>query len=144
MKLYLIGSLKNRSIIPLANDIRELGYDVFDDWISPGEEADEKWQAYEAMRGRSYHEAIEGHHANTVFNYDFQHLQEAEIVVMVLPCGKSGHLEFGWCIGQGKTGLILFEDEPERYDLMYKFADELFFDKEVLLDHLLRVRYADT
>lgn len=135
-KLYIIGALKNRSIIPLANEIRELGFDVFDDWISPGETADEKWQEYEKKRGRSYEEAIAGHHAETVFRYDLGHLDSAEIVVMVLPCGKSGHLEFGWAVGQGKTGFILFEKEPDRYDIMYKFADGLFFNKEALLERL--------
>jgi nucleoside 2-deoxyribosyltransferase len=136
-KIYIIGALKNRNIISLANDIRLLGYDVFDDWISAGEEADEKWQAYEAERGRSYGEAINGYHADTVFNYDLTHLKAADIVIMVLPCGKSGHLEFGWSIGQGKTGYILFDDgEPDRFDIMYRFADALYFDREQLLDAL--------
>jgi nucleoside 2-deoxyribosyltransferase len=135
-KIYLIGSLKNRNIIPLANKIRELGYDVFDDWISPGEEADEKWQAYEAERGRAYDEAINGFHAQTVFNYDLRHLTEADIVIMVLPCGKSGHLEFGWSIGRGKTGFILFDGEPDRYDIMYKFADALYFNTDDLIGAL--------
>jgi len=137
-KLYLIGALKNRSIIPLANEIRELGFDVFDDWISPGEETDEKWQAYERERGRTYEEAIMGHHADTVFHYDLEHLRGSDIVVMVLPCGKSGHLEFGWSIGKGKTALILFDGEPDRYDLMYKFADGLYFNKERLFMRLKR------
>lgn len=135
-KVYLIGALKNRSIIPLANQIRKLGYNVFDDWLSPGAEADEQWQEYERLRGRTYKQAINGHHAETVFNYDFKHLDEADIVVMVLPCGKSGHLEFGWSIGQGKTGYILFDDEPDRYDIMYRFATDIYFNEEDLLERL--------
>lgn len=132
-KIYLTGALKNREIISLANDIRELGHDVFDDWISPGEETDQKWQEYEDERGRSYEEALNGYHANIVFNYDLHHLKEAELVIMVLPCGKSGHLEFGWAIGQGKKGYILFDGEPDRYDIMYKFADRIFFNEGDLL-----------
>lgn len=138
MKLYVIGALKNRSIIGLAKEIRELGFDVFDDWISPGEAADEKWQEYERERGRSYQEALGGRHAEQVFEYDVKHLSEADIVVMAMPCGKSGHLEFGWSIGQGKKGFILFDEEPERYDLMYKFADGIYFDKESLFKRLKR------
>lgn len=136
LKVYLIGALKNRTIIELANSIRELGYDVFDDWISPGEEADEKWQAYEAQRGRSYLEAINGHHADTVFNYDLKHLIEADIAVLVMPCGKSGHLEFGWCAGEGKQCYVLFNEEPERYDIMYRFADDIFMSSKELLSVL--------
>jgi nucleoside 2-deoxyribosyltransferase len=133
MKVYLIGALKNRSIIDLANDLRATGVDVFDDWISPGEETDTKWQEYEALRGRTYKEALEGYHAENAFNFDVSHLDEADIVVMVLPCGKSGHLEFGYSIGQGKLGYILFEEEPERYDLMYRFASDIFFSREDLI-----------
>lgn len=132
-KVYLIGALANRSIISLSNNIRQLGYDVFDDWISPGPQADEFWQEYEAERGRTYKEALNGHHADTVFDYDVRHLHEADIVVMVLPCGKSAHLELGWAIGQGKVGYVLFDEEPERYDLMYRFADDIFFSRDELL-----------
>ena len=136
MRVYLLGALKNRSIIQTANSIRELGHDVFDDWLSPGEEADEKWQEYEAGRGRSYKEALAGYHAKHVFDFDFTHLNRADVVVMVLPCGKSGHLEFGWGIGQGKPGYILFDEEPTRYDVMYAFATDIFFDLDSLLSVL--------
>ena len=133
----MIGALSNRERIQaVAERLRLEGHDVFDDWLSPGPHADEQWQEYEAVRGRSYKEAIYGHHASTVFGFDFDHLMESEAVVMVLPCGKSGHLEFGWAIGFGKPGYILFDQEPERYDIMYRFADDIFFDVEELVDVL--------
>lgn len=137
-KLYIIGALKNLSIMELGKEIRGLGYDVFDDWISPGPEADEHWQSYEDTRGRSYLEAIYGHHADTVFQYDFKHLNEADTVVLVLPSGKSAHLEFGWAIGQGKKGYVLFDDgEPTRYDIMYRFADGIFMGRDDLSRRLI-------
>ncbi len=137
MKVYLIGALKNRGIIDLGVQLREHGLDVFDDWLSPGPEADEQWQEYERLRGRTYKGAIYGEHASTVFNFDYRHLAESDVVVMVLPCGKSGHLEFGWAIGQGKRGYILFDQEPERYDIMYRFATEIYFHPDELLHELL-------
>jgi cell division septation protein DedD len=43
--IYLIGSLKNRKkIIDLANRLRKLGFEVFDDWIAPGPDADDYWE----------------------------------------------------------------------------------------------------
>jgi len=137
-KIYLIGALKNRAIIELGNRLRAIGYDVFDDWLSPGEEADEKWQEYERQRGRSYKEALLGHHAQHVFDLDYRHLTESDIVVMVMPCGRSGHLELGWAIGQGKRAYVLFDEEPDRFDVMYVFADDVFFDAEELLSELTR------
>ena len=42
--LYVIGSLKNENIPIIGNELREMGFDVFDDWWSPGPEADDFWR----------------------------------------------------------------------------------------------------
>ena len=41
-----------------------------------------------------------------------------------MPGGKSAHLELGYMIGRGKRCFVLFDKEPERWDLMYQFAME--------------------
>lgn len=135
--IYLIGSLRNPDIPILANQLREVGYDVFDDWFAPGPEADDYWQKYETTRGRTYKEALNGYAARHIFEFDFHHLQKADIGILVLPTGKSGHLEFGWMVGQGKPGYVLFgAGEPERWDVMYQFATDVFFNMEELIDTL--------
>ncbi len=50
--------------------------------------------------------------------------------LLVLPAGKSGHLELGYAIGSGKKGYILLDKEPERYDVMYAFAAGVFTSLE--------------
>ena len=40
----------------------------------------------------------------------------------------SGHLELGWALGANKYGYVLFDKVPDRYDVMYKFATDVFFD----------------
>ena len=52
MKLYIIGSLRNPRVPEVAKDLRESGYEVFDDWFAAGERADDSWQSYEKGRGR--------------------------------------------------------------------------------------------
>jgi hypothetical protein len=122
-RIYIIGSLRNPKIPQIARELRADGHSVFDDWFSPGKECDDEWQAYERSRGRTYKEALEGYHAEHQFSFDLKHIQAAEVGVLVLPAGKSGHLELGYMIGRGQRGYILLEDgEPERFDLMYKFA----------------------
>lgn len=133
MKLYLIGSLRNPEVPLLANRIRELGFDVFDDWYAAGPEADDYWQQYETIRGRHYQEALYGHAAEHVFFYDQHHLDESDIALLLLPAGKSVHLEFGYMIGQGKPGYVLFDAVPERWDVMYRMAARVFFSQEELL-----------
>lgn len=122
MNVYLIGSLRNPEVPKIANSLREEGFEVFDDWYAAGPEADDKWQDYEKGRGRTYEEALEGHAAKHVFEFDKQHLERCDAVILVLPAGKSGHLELGWGIGKGKLGYILL-DSPERWDVMYQFAN---------------------
>jgi hypothetical protein len=39
-----------------------------------------------------------------------------------MPAGKSGHLELGYAIGSGKRGFVCFDQEPDRWDVMYRFA----------------------
>jgi hypothetical protein len=57
-------------------------------------------------------------------------------VVLVLPAGKSGHMELGWALGQRKIGYVLFDQTPERWDVMYQFADGVFFSPEALIEQL--------
>lgn len=136
--LYLIGSLRNPAVPELANDMRKLGFNVFDDWWSAGKLADDHWQEYENIRGRHYKDALKGHSAQTLFNFDKTHLEKADIAVLLLPAGKSGHIELGWHLGHGKPGYILFDKTPERYDVMYNFATDVFFAKEELFAELER------
>ena len=136
--VYLIGSLRNPKIPLLGVELRKLGFDVFDDWHGVGPEADDHWQAYEKIRGRSYGDALVGRANFHTFEFDKANLDRCDIAVLVMPAGKSGHLELGYAIGQGKTGLVLFEEEPERWDAMYLFADAVFFDWDKFIDSMKR------
>lgn len=140
MKIYVIGSMRNPRVPEVAKLLRAQGWDVFDDWYSSGPEADDKWQEYERDRGRTYLEAINGHHARNVFEYDVIHLAEADVVVLVMPAGRSGHLELGWATGHGTPSFVLFEEEPDRFDIMYRFVyDEggaICFDTDTLIERI--------
>lgn len=120
--IYIIGSLRNPRVPQVAAELRDAGYEVFDNWFAAGPEADDAWQAYERQRGHSFAEALKSPEAWNVFEFDYRHLDAATAVVLVAPAGKSAHLELGWALGQGKPGYVLLDGEPERYDVMYLFA----------------------
>jgi nucleoside 2-deoxyribosyltransferase len=120
--IYLIGSLRNPEIPKVAAKLRSAGLEVFDDWYSAGEFADDSWRDYEKARGHDFKTALKGYAAKNVYNFDLRHLERADAVVLVLPAGRSGHLELGYSIGRGKPGYILL-DSPDRWDVMYQFAD---------------------
>jgi hypothetical protein len=121
MKIYLIGSLRNPEVPKIGERLRSSGFEVFDDWFSAGPEADDKWREYEQARGHSYMEGLRGLAADHVFSFDKRHLDQSDAGILVLPAGRSGHLELGYLIGRGRLGYILLED-CERWDVMYKFA----------------------
>jgi len=134
-KVYLIGSLRNPAVPELAAQIRELGFDCFDDWYAAGPEADDYWRDYEKARGHSYEEGLQGYAAKHVFSFDKYHIDSSDIGILILPAGRSGHLELGYMAGQGKPTFIV-HDNPERWDCMYQFATRVFFSNEALLEEL--------
>lgn len=53
-----------------------------------------------------------------------------------MPAGKSAHLELGYVIGTGKPGWILFDQDPERFDVMHNFATGVHFKIETLIEEI--------
>lgn len=141
MVVYLIGSLRNNKVPYLANELRKLGFkEVFDDWFSPGPHADDYWRKYEKIRGSSYQQALKNWAGKHIYEFDHFHLNRSDIVILHMPCGKSGHLELGYGIGKGKLGYVLFDKEPKRWDVMYQFCEGVFFNYEDLKEELLKLK----
>lgn len=59
------------------------------------------------------------------FQEDKKWLDWADAVVLLLPCGRSAHLEAGYAVGQGKPLIIHGGFEMGEFDVMYGFADAL-------------------
>lgn len=138
--IYLIGSLRNPKIPELANEIEKtLSIEVFDNWFSAGEIADDAWRTYETLRGRHFGDALKGYSARHVFEFDHRHLQRCDAAVLYMPAGKSGHLELGWALGRGKPGFVLFDALPDRWDVMYQFATAVCFNREKLVEELKKL-----
>lgn len=134
--IYLIGSLRNPDVPKIGDRLREAGFEVFDDWFAAGPIADDSWMEYEKGRGTHYKDALNGYAAKHVFEFDYHHLNRADIGLLVLPAGKSGHLEIGYLSGKRKPTYVLFHEEPERWDVMYQFMDGVYFNLEELTNEL--------
>jgi hypothetical protein len=133
--LYLIGSLRNERIPRLANKIRKEhpDFEVFDDWYSAGPEADDYWKEHQKSKGLTYTEALKGHAARNVFEFDRRHLDRSTHALLVLPAGKSGHMEIMYAMyGVGCQTAILLDPEDVRWDVMYQFIPSILHsDKEI-------------
>lgn len=141
--IYLIGSLRNPKIPEIEKALESEGFDVFADWYSAGPEADDYWRDYERGKGHNLAQALAEPAAQHVYNFDRHYLERSDTVVLVMPAGKSAHLELGWALGQGKKGYILLEEDPDRYDVMYNFTYGVFFSLGELVKQLKIDRYSE-
>lgn len=128
MNVYVASSWRNEYQQQVVAELRRAGHEVYD-FKHPAEgnagfhwsEIDQNWQnwttdQYRAALGHSY--------AQFGFNRDFNAMKAADACVLVLPCGRSAHLEAGWMKGAGRKVMALIPPgskiEPE---LMYNLLD---------------------
>lgn len=134
--IYIIGSLRNPEIPKFANELQALGFEAFADWTAPGPQADDFLRDYSKERGLDYKQTLRSYAAKHIYEFDKAHIDRCDLAVMLMPAGKSGHMELGYVIGQNKLGYILFDQIPERIDVMYQFATDIFFSKQELFEEL--------
>jgi len=53
------------------------------------------------------------------FDKDLKALAAAEATVLVLPGGRSAHMELGWAAGFGQKTIVLLDDPLSEPELMY-------------------------
>ena len=127
-KIYVASSWRNSAQPDIVKRLREFGHEVYDfrhpepgdngfHWSEIDAEYD-GWSRFEFIEGLTHSLAESG------FNKDFAAMQWADTFLLVLPCGKSAHLELGWACGAGKETYILL-DEQYQPELMYKMVDRL-------------------
>ena len=88
-----------------------------------------RWQDWTPL---GFRQALDHPIARAGFSSDFMAMMWADTVILVLPSGRSSHLELGWAVGARKrTAVMLAEGEPE---LMYLMADKLAIGLPELLE----------
>ena len=142
MRIYVASSWRNEKQPAIVKALREDGHEVYDfrrPHLGPGARGvgfhwshiDPNWRRWTPDEFRvalSHQVAIDG------FQSDLRGMNWADAFVLVMPCGRSAHLELGWAIGAGKLALILLDDgEPE---LMYGLASYLCIDLPEVLEKL--------
>ncbi len=136
-RIYLASSWRNGDQPAMVDLLRSNGHAVYDFRNpfsgAPGfswREIDTNWQSWTAEEYRHFvttHPA-----AASGFLSDLRAMQWADVCVLLLPCGRSAHLEAGWFCGQGKRCIVRTRDgeEPELMALLA--TDICVSDAEVL------------
>jgi hypothetical protein len=136
MKIYVASSWRCELQPTVVTELRAAGHEVYD-FRNPSEgdngfhwsEIDADWQGWPPAQ---YRAALETSIAERGFASDYAGMTWAEACILVLPCGRSAHLEAGWFAGKNKPLhiLVLEKCEPE---LMYKLATSICLTMDELL-----------
>lgn len=140
MNIYVASSWRNEHQPSVVTALRKVGHQVYDFRNpQPGDngfhwsEIDSAWESWTPARFRS---ALSSRIADRGFANDFQGMNDAQACVLVLPCGRSAHLEAGWFCGAGRPVFIYIPEamEPE---LMYRLAGSPFDAIHTTIDSLI-------
>lgn len=71
------------------------------------------------------------------FGSDMDAMRRADTCVLVLPCGRSAHLELGWFVGKGKQTVVLLDGPVITPELMYLMVDHIATSVDEVLLKLL-------
>lgn len=131
MKIYIASSWKNEGLVlSLAKLFRTWGHEVdcFAD-VSTGRYVFH-WSEIGDRNSFDAISFLNGPQAKKAFAQDKAKLDWADCVVLVLPSGRSAHLEAGYAKGQGKKLYIIGDFPKGEFDVMYGFADGMY--REIL------------
>lgn len=135
--IYVASSWRNSVQIAVIHALRAAGLEAYDfrkpkvhsdgfHWsevmpsavYTAGGVAENSVGQLDYLTALTHERSVEG------FALDYGAMQECDTCVLILPCGRSAHLELGWFVGQGRKTAILLDD-PVTPELMYKMVDYL-------------------
>lgn len=131
MKIYIASSWKNQeTVLVLARELESYGFEVDAFCRTTDTRYAFHWsELVDDEDDLKHYDAIEmlaDPRTQRAFQEDRKWLDWSACVVMVLPCGRSSHLEAGYAKGKGKALFIYGEFPKGEFDVMYGFADGLF------------------
>jgi hypothetical protein len=125
--------------------LRASGHEVYDfknpapgqkgfAWRDCGGKAAEDGPGSGAKTIETYLDAIKSQRARDGFKLDKDALDWCDTCILVLPCGRSAHLEAGYAAGQGKDTFFLLHPDKFEPELMYLLGSGSTPDLEDIID----------
>ena len=134
-KIYLASSWKRKETVSVMHDILvKRGHEADSFCRTDSKRVSFNWdELVEIM----YNEGIDIRSANAIrmvdhwrvkeaFKEDKKYIDWADTLIMLMPCGRSAHLEAGYAAGTGKKLYIIGGFEPGEFEVMYGFGDGMY------------------
>lgn len=124
MKIYVASSWRNVRQPLVVAALRVAGHDVYDFRNPAPNNHGFSWKscatAEQLKDPQRFRDEVLVHPvAQEGFSFDMTALCAADCTVLVLPCGRSAHLELGYATGAGQRTFVLFDDVVDEPELMY-------------------------
>jgi len=147
-RIYLAGSWKNQKEILLIRDILNSQGHAVDCFASEDNgRISFNWSKLDDIQDKlpkmDAKDMLEVHKVKEAFKEDKKWLDWCDLCILILPSGKSAHLEAGYAKGKDKIVVIFGDLQKGDFDVMYGFADGIFRCDEI--DHMIDfVNYCTT
>lgn len=133
-KIYVASSWRCPDQPAVVDALRTAGHAVYD-FRDPltcfaWSEIDPDWLGWDP---ETYRGLLDNPIAVAGYEADYAAMRSADTFVLVLPCGRSAHLELGWAVGQGKRTAILLSPDKFEPELMYRMVDKLATSTDEIL-----------
>ena len=129
MRIYVAGSFKNIARIRVIGDeLRLSGYDVyvFCDEHEPTYRLSQELRQEVDVATLTPQAINNNKTLLTIGSLNYMRLIQCDALVLVLPCGRSAHLEAGWMCGQNRPVYVIGPMVPGEFDAMYVMVDGIF------------------
>jgi len=146
MKIYLAASWRIKDVVlEMAELLRSNGH-IVDAFCDEDNRVSFNWsELLEIMDNEGMNIAeldakdmMKHWRVQEAFKEDKKYLDWSDAVVMLMPCGRSAHLEAGYAAGSGKKLYIVGGFEKGEFETMYGFADGMY-DYSELRDLLIEL-----
>lgn len=136
-KVYVASSWRNQHYPEVVKRLKACGFDVYDFRNPPDGKGGFFWKdidlEWENWSTEKYIVGLHHPWAEYGFKRDADAMREADVCVLVLPCGRSAHKEAGWMAGAGKK-VVAFIPEKQEPELMYKLFNHIVDSYELLIE----------
>lgn len=143
-RIYLATSWRNPIHGAVLDQLVQAGHQVYDfknppngvkgfAWSDVDPDYSEKWKADPAK----YLDTLTTHpRCAQGFLNDMKGLKWCDTCVLLLPCGRSAHIEAGWACGAGKRVIIVISKTDFEPELMYLMSTHMTVTLDGLLEAL--------
>lgn len=144
-KIYLASSWRNMQQPAFVESLRAKGHEVYDFKNPSGRtgfswrEVDPDWKNWTPEQ---YLVAMRHPISEAGFQSDWQAMKWADTGVLLLPSGRSAHIEAGYFVGARKPLHIVIGPELGEAELMYKMTPHIHTSLDGLLSSLAKPRYS--